>query len=207
MMVVGCLNVFECEATIGKTLRSIQNFVDRIIVVDGAYEGFSDHARSRDGTMVKVRGFPKPKILIGNDKHWHSQIKKRNQYLAPVFVDNGEWLFIIDGDEHIQSGVDETLAFLEESKDRFHKVSLLTPDGAKYGEHVRLIRYDETMKYEGNHCCITYMDGIKKAHIRGTTPCTLAPLQVIHDQSKRTPEYQANMQRYVQTRNEAGVPK
>ena len=200
MIVVGCLNVFECEETIGLTLKSIEPFVDRIIVVDGAYEGFSDHIRSKDGTMTKVKGFPKPKILIGNSTNhcFRDEMKKRNLYMD--FLDPGEWALIIDGDQYISGGVEETLALLREAKEPWYSVTSYAPRSPRYGgfeyqgEWVRLIRYVKGMKYVDNHFTIQCPDG-SKVPLKAT--CT--PLRIIHDHRFRSEAYEQAMKRYNDT--------
>jgi len=207
-MIAGCLNVFDCEATLGKTLRSIQNFVDYIIVVDGSYEGFSDHNRSQDRTMMLVAGFPKPKIQIGNStgKGWTSEVVKRNLYLYDPekrgkgsLIDADDWVFIIDADEYIESGVEETLDFLQDSKEKYHSVHMVSADkhlppyARTLGDRVRLFRYVPGMRYIKNHFTIEYPDGSIMP-----LKASPAPLQIVHDNSRWTSEYREARRRYDQ---------
>ena len=208
MAIVGCLSIFECAATIGKTLESIRDFVDRIIFIDGAYEGFSNHIFSADGTLAQLRGFPKvhAEIRNGTGKPWKSQVRKRSHYLLPSYYDRGDWVFIIDGDEYIKSGASETREFLAKSSVSYHSVSFCGPDGTKQGERIRLIRYMPGLQYVGNHMVIKLPNG---DYIRSNNHAPLAPLTIIHDQSKRTPEYKEAMRRYqtLKLRIEQGIPR
>ena len=198
MIIVGCLIVFECEDTIGKTLRSIERFVDRIIAIDGAYVGKCDYTASKDRTQLKVIGFPKPKILIRpHESHqWRDEMHVRNKYLDPGYVDEGDWLFIIDSDEWISSGVDETLDFLLDSKQPYHDVTRWTPENGKYanaGHRVQLIRYVKGMKYVKNHYTIQYPDG---SIMTTASPATRSPLHIVHDQSHWSKKYAEMREKY-----------
>jgi hypothetical protein len=186
--IVGCLSVFECGTTIGKTLRSILPFVDRIIAVDGSYEGFTDHTKSRDHTELRIRGFPKPYILVRPHAtvHWADEMDKRNKYLLPNYWDPSDWSYRIDGDEYIQSGIEETLEFLEKSTEPYHSVMYWKPQGngfVKIGPRLCLIRYVPDMQYVENHHTLQYPDGRRVSGFHGRYgAATVAPLNVVHDQ-------------------------
>lgn len=201
MIIVGCLNVFECDRTIDRTLKSIELFVDRIIAVDGAYEGFSDHVRSQDDTILKIQNFPKSCILIGNSTSnpFKSEMKKRNAYLLHQFYSRDAWVFIIDGDEYILSSVEETIRLLQDTKEDWFAVKMTDPNAPENpaylrdkGFRTRLIRYRKGMKYVGNHYTIQYPDG-RTVPIKDAP---LSPLVVAHDDSHVSEEYRRAMMRY-----------
>ena len=198
MIVVGCLSVFEAEATLRKCLRSITPFVDRIIAIDGAYAGFSDHIASQDGTEVLIRGFQKPYILQrAPPSFFRSEMAKRNQYLFERYLDEGDWAFIIDADEYIESGVEETLDFLQDSKEPYHSVHTVHPDknlpdyARSLGDRVRLIKYASGMKYRGNHYTIVTASGSQIPLQAMPTPLT-----VVHDDHHVSEAYKKALDDY-----------
>jgi len=207
MIVVGCMIVWECESTIGDTLKSIENFVDRIIVVDGTYKPFATHFRSRDETLTKIRGFSKPRTIVGNStgKPYRSEVFTRNLYMLPqYFMNLGEdepkdprWLFVIDADEYVVSGIDETLKLLETSSEPYYRVTRMwkTPWEQIIGDQhrVQLFKYVKGMKYVDNHYTIQYPNGTQ---VRTDSPAPLSPLKIVHQPERKTPRYQEDMLRY-----------
>jgi len=193
------MSVFESENTLGKCLRSITPFVDRLLAIDGAYEGFSDHVESRDNTLLLLMGFQKPYgIQKPHESHFfRSEMHKRNQYLFQGYLDAGDWLLIIDADEYIVSGVEETLQLLEDATEPYYAVTVTdplkdNPDWARNTtERVRLIRYVPGMRYVGNHWTIKYPDG-------GMVPlkAKLAPLVLCHDDRRVPDAYKRALDRY-----------
>jgi len=209
VIVIGCLSVFDCEETIDRTLKSIEPFVDRIIAIDGSFEGFTDHVASEDETMTKLRNFPKVKTIIKPNKShpFKSEVHKRNYYMLPQFYmtladkepKTPHWLFIIDGDEYVQSGVDETLQFLENSHELYHAVKIVSPapwdetQFVRQGGGIRLLRYVKGMRYVDNHYTIQYPNG---SRVRNDSPAMFAPLVIIHDDRKIRQSYKDAMTRY-----------
>jgi hypothetical protein len=205
-MIVGCLITFECAKSLGKTLESIKSFVDRIIVVDGAFEGFSDHIQSQDATRLIVKGFSKPWLLDNNssDHPWRSEMMKRNQYLIPTWhMRKGEvttdWILIIDGDEYVVRGQEETRNFLANATASYYNVTFWynEPPGTytRAGSRLRLFRYVKGMRYVDNHHTILYPDGRR---ITGwdAKKAKIAPLHIVHDQTAQSEEYRVARERY-----------
>jgi len=198
MIIVACMILFEAEATLGKCLRSITPFVDRAIFINGAYEGVSDHIDSRDGTEIIERGFQKPYILQRAPPHfWRSEVEARNQYLFERYLDLGNWVFIVDADEYIESGVEETLDLLQVSKERYHSVRMVhwdktLPDYARsLGNRVRLFQYVPGMRYVKNHYQIQYpSDQLMPLE------ASPMPLTLVHDRRFIPQGYREAMDRY-----------
>jgi len=198
MIIVACMILFEAEATLCKCLRSITPFVDRAIFINGAYEGVSDHIDSRDGTEIIERGFQKPYILQRAPPHfWKSEVQARNQYLFDRYLDEGNWVFIIDADEYLESGIEETLEFLQVTKEPYHSVRMVhwdktLPDYARsLGNRIRLYRYVPGMKYVKNHYHIEYPSGKLLPLEASPTPLTM-----VHDQRFVPTSYREAKDRY-----------
>lgn len=217
MNIVGCIITFESETTIGDTMKSITDFVDRVIVVDGSYKPFTKNIRSGDQTMTKVSSFTKPCALVGNStgKHFVSEVFVRNQYLIDAFhMRDGkpktDWIFVIDADEYIYSGLEETLRFLETAKGLAYKTNMfkrpawadavdqpLIPAGKK----INIFRFVPGMHYEDNHHTMVYPGGVM---IRNDDEhITEVPLKLIHQKERHTQKYKNDMNRY----NEEFRPK
>jgi hypothetical protein len=203
---VGAIIVWEVEEVIGDMLKSIERFVDRIIVIDGTYKPFATHFRSADETMTKVGGFTKPKIIIGNhmSKPYSGEVFTRNLYMLPQYYmslkddkpKTPHWIFVIDADEYIMSGVEETIKFLENSNEPYHHVRRWTmaPWGKiGGGQRIQLYRYIKGMKYVDNHFTIEYPDGTR---VRTDTPASLAPLHIMHQRERKSMEYLKDMDLY-----------
>lgn len=198
MIIVACMILFEAEQTLAKCLRSITPFVDRAVFINGAYEGRSDHIDSKDGTETIERGFQKPYILQRSPPHFFkNEVDTRNQYLFERYLDEGDWVFTIDADEYVESGIEETLEFLHNSKESCHSVHRVhhdkhLPDYARtLGDRVQLFRYVPGMMYYKNHYTIKHQDGSLLP-----LKASLVPLVVCHDRRNVLPNYREAMDRY-----------
>jgi hypothetical protein len=168
--------------------------VDRLVAIDGSYEGFSDHPESRDGTLTLIMGFQKPRILQkAPPAPFKSEVHKRNQYLFDNYIRPGDWMLMIDADEYITTGISETHDFLQASKEPYHSVCIFKPGSMfrRADEWVRLIRYESGMRYVGNHFTIQYADG----HIM-PMKAKPAPLVICHDHTYVPKTYRDAMERY-----------
>ena len=184
-------------------LDSIEPFVDRIVIIDGAYAGWGEgHLHSIDATMSRVRAFPKPHVEVDNvsGAPWQNEMTKRNAGLTPMLLDPSDWWYRIDGDEYIQSGVEETLDFLAKTTERYHSVNYWELQGDKLvnsGPRLCLFRYIPGMKYVENHHTMQYPDGgrVSGFHARYGL-AKLVPLNVVHDRGKAHPRYRVERVRY-----------
>lgn len=84
------------------SLRSIYDYVDQIIIIEGAWKETyltNGEKRSNDGTIEKIQGFPDPqnKITIHYDNE-DNQLAQRNKIFG--YLPNEDcWMLLIDGDE------------------------------------------------------------------------------------------------------------
>lgn len=100
-----CYNVFNEIKVLPRSIKSISPYVDRIIVVDGAYRLYPhDKPYSTDGTVDYLRSLDKVE-LVETKKAWPSQAVKRTAYLDRL--QEGEWGLVLDGDETLEELIKE----------------------------------------------------------------------------------------------------
>ena len=190
MEIVGAICTFESEKTLGRTLESIRDLVDRVIIVDGSWEGFADYPESKDGTLAIAEAWDKPHTIIRNNAGapYKTEMAKRSLYLARDLVNEGDWLLIIDDDEYVTQGANLTRKFLENTNLTHHTAVIWRKiaDGqwSRTGEHVRCIKYVPGMKYGINPWTIE-LPNKTSVPITGTP----TPLHIAHDPSSKPKEY------------------
>ena len=95
MKIIAVYSVFNEGQYLEESLKSIRDYVDKIVIVDGAYRKFPHKFPfSTDGTLRIAKKYAD--IIIETSKAWRSEIFKRNQYLAG---EPGDIYFQIDGHE------------------------------------------------------------------------------------------------------------
>uniref|UniRef100_A0A6M3JML2 Glycosyltransferase 2-like domain-containing protein n=1 Tax=viral metagenome TaxID=1070528 RepID=A0A6M3JML2_9ZZZZ len=205
MGIVGCICAFESEATIGRTIKSLDGVVDRIILVDGSWEGFADYPCSKDQTITIAYNATVPTIVVknGTGKPYSSEMTKRNMYLAEGLVDSGEWLLIIDDDEYVTQGGPQLRKYLlsSECQSQHHSVVVWKrnthdPDSwLRMGEYVRLFRYIPKMHYGVNPWTIEIPNAPSLPIVSELTPI---PLHIANDQETKG-------QKYLEMKDEARI--
>ena len=102
--VVACYIVLNEVEYIAASLESIYGFADRIVIVEGGNDfavkagwcGVDKH--STDGTIEAIQSFPDPankiKLIQGQ---WKDKAEQRNIYVDEL--KDGDWMFLMDGDE------------------------------------------------------------------------------------------------------------
>ena len=95
MKLIACFNIYNEAAVLEEALQAVKGKVDKIIVVDGAYEKFPHQIPySTDGSIeIAVRYADE---LISPRKAWKSEIEKRNAYLIGK---PGDVYLTLDGHE------------------------------------------------------------------------------------------------------------
>ena len=131
-MLVACYCVFNEAWNIARSLDSVR-LCDRIVVLDGAFEGFPcnrSDGRSDDGTLKIVSEWltrwteednRRDGWLAIPNRPWPSQMIKRSFYFR--FGCEGDWFLVIDGDEVVESGLQETKDLLEQLEGEAYWVS------------------------------------------------------------------------------------
>ena len=143
-MIIACINAYQDEGFIGDAIRSVAGKVDRIIVVDGAYEGFplyrgEPYSTDRTVELAESLGCE----VIETRRTWKDQVEKRNAYLLG---EDGDWYLPIDSDERLHGelfpGPDE--AYRIPCQLRKHRIPMM-----------RIFRHQPGIKYAGAHNVIS----------------------------------------------------
>lgn len=168
------LNVYNDRTFLSACLESLTDFVNTIIVADGAYElyykefkRFDPEAKpwSTDGTIEIIKSFrggpeikwitkPEPKpssdLIFGC---WPSQTIKRTALIDAVPI--GDWFVITDADEMIAGDPEEAFEMVLESGCLQASTPLYNPgthvERVVKNWHPRFFRKTEGMHYRGTH--------------------------------------------------------
>lgn len=99
MVILAFYSVWNEEDRIGASIGSIHRYVDKILVMDGRYEGFWEGmpVNSTDHTIEIARKFPKVEILTCSDA------MPRHEKLNLAFTKPSDWYLHIDAD-HVYFG-------------------------------------------------------------------------------------------------------
>ena len=111
-----CYVVFNNESTIIASLKSIVPYVERVIMVDGAFVDYPHEVPfSTDYTKELAQKICKDKLLwIGcKGTAWIGEPTKRNVCLK--YVPINKWFIILDGDEVIRGQIREGFASIEQT--------------------------------------------------------------------------------------------
>lgn len=97
-----CYCVFNGERTLAKSLKSILPFVDKVVMVDGAFQLYPHKVPwSTDNTKGIAEELCGNKLIwVGCEKAWSGEVEKRSTYFK--HVPDGEMLIIIDHDEVLE---------------------------------------------------------------------------------------------------------
>jgi glycosyltransferase involved in cell wall biosynthesis len=159
-----CINLYNDCQFLATCLESIKEYVDEIIIADGAYELYYRQFKqaypqaqpwSTDGSLQIIEsldGLPAVRILRCT-KPWLNQTVKRNALLDAVHP--GEWFLIIDADEMLTGDIDEAFTEITESGCVLGRIPLvnvgLATDRMVYYWHPRLFLKMPGMHYDFTH--------------------------------------------------------
>jgi len=99
-MIQACYSVWMEENRIGASIASIHDYVDRVLVIDGRYEGFApdEPVESTDHTRHIATKFPKVQFIQLHDAL--RPAKKRMMLFGWEFNQSpADWFIVIDADE------------------------------------------------------------------------------------------------------------
>jgi hypothetical protein len=96
--IYACYIVYNEADKIAISLNSILPYVDKVIMVDGAFKSYPhDNPQSTDGTKAVAEKICGDKLIwIDCSKAWISEGTKRNEYLK--YIPEGAWFYILDAD-------------------------------------------------------------------------------------------------------------
>lgn len=164
ILVTALIKVYNEAQFISASLISLKNCVDKIVVVDGAYElyyrnfkKFDERAKpwSTDGTLEIIQGMKGlPELhLIRCEKPWINQVEKLNLMMDQT--EPGEWFFIIDGDEMVIGSFEKAMEEILGSGCVIGRLPLVNLgadiDRLHYYWHPRIFLKQKGMHYEGTH--------------------------------------------------------
>lgn len=120
--IYACYIVYNEADKIEISLRSVIDYVDKIIIVDGAFADFPHNCpQSSDETKNIAERICKKKLIWidcskENGKYisWDLEAKKRNAYLQLVPI--GAWLYIMDADTILTGDVKGTFEMLRKNE-------------------------------------------------------------------------------------------
>jgi hypothetical protein len=116
------MNIYNGEPFLYYNLKSIYEHAFEIIIVEGAYEGFSENPHSTDKTIEIIKEYPDPqkKIkLISKDNFWKDREDMCNAFLKEV---RGDVIWQLDYDEFY---FDETHKFVKELFELYEDLDLI----------------------------------------------------------------------------------
>lgn len=158
MKLIACYSVFNEEQFLRASLSLIEPFVDKIWLVDGPYANFAhDEDHSTDLTLEIISNFKKrfpDKVELLASCVFANQIVKRNRYLKRA--KQGDWLFIIDGDELPWGNLHQLKALLLQEKYLVVNVFLQQSPLLAPVPLPRLIHKVDGMEYKEHHAQIDF---------------------------------------------------
>jgi len=144
MIVQACYCIYNEAEHIEKSLNSIVDFVDKVVVVDGPFLGYpSVSLQSDDGTLDILKQYKKVQVI--HVPRRMRQPEKRSLY----FTEDVDWYFIIDGDEIAVGDVAAGFEYVKslEDKGALVEVKLRTVPTL----YMRFVKYQPGLHYHGVH--------------------------------------------------------
>jgi len=122
MKICVLLNTYNSEEYVWYVLKSIYDFVERIVVIDGAFKKTMPSKYSTDRTKQIILGFDDPKLkIIFLSAHSESQLIQRG--LVFQYTQGMDWLFLVDDDEVYKSrDLKQLRKFLKKTKEYCFKI-------------------------------------------------------------------------------------
>lgn len=191
LKVIACYSVFNEADFLQASLSLIEPHVDEIWLVDGPYANFEHtESYSTDGTLTIIQSFselhPK-KIKLLASAEFPNQMAKRNTYLEKVA--EGDWLFIIDGDELPWGNLHQLKTLLHQEKYLVVNVLLQHTPLLAAVPLPRLIHKINGMKYKDHHAHID-LKGENILESSNVNIGQLYPIHLIHLNAYRSAERQ-----------------
>jgi len=170
----GCMIAYNEESLIGGALRSLQNKVDEIIVVDGRIEEFPGYgAISTDATADIAQEYGARVIQI--DAPYPTEQAMRSQYLVGV---PGDWYFVLDADEVLMTKLPDTNTLTEPA----YRIREEFLGGGPTIHPMRLFKHRGQMEYKRIH------DGLHSDGVCITDAPELDNVWILHRQGQRSKE-------------------
>lgn len=148
--IVATMIVFNEEEYLPYSLRSIYDYVDKIVIVEGAIakvikSGFAgENGKSIDKTCEIIDKFPDPKkkIVIEHGKFKHKN-DQRNHCLKHVPLNS--WILVVDGDEIYSKRNIQNLITLTDRYKNYEMIIYPMYHFYDYDKHIEMIKYVERL--------------------------------------------------------------
>lgn len=191
MSVVACIPFYNEATLIERCLDSIDGLLDRIILIDGAWENFplwNDDFLSTDGTreIIARRRFKSQMNMLIPSRPWGSSMDKRNVFFW--FGHRGDVLLYLDGNEVVLEGLPLDVTRLEADRDAW-KVKMWCFEEETPGYPLRMCRAIPGLHYGPNHWTLCYIDGTP---LRDEVNIGLSSI-VTHDIGHLRPEWRIKL--------------
>lgn len=183
-MLIGCVNVYEDGGPLlERSLASVRERVDRLVVVDGRYRAFAGAAPwSLDSTLEQAC-LVADEVVVPSEP-WPDEQTKRNRYLTGS---DGDWYLVIDADEEVEGSVPSLGNAPHGYTVRIEMACNRTLSHPIY----RLFPHLEGLRYEGTHHCVMVGDEIENGLAEPQDS-----LRIVHHRSARDPERELRKRAY-----------
>jgi hypothetical protein len=159
MQVVACFLVYRDADLIRPAILSVAPYVEKIVVLHGKFKGRTLELPD-DGTKQIISDLNLPN-LVQEDCGELSEIEFRTHFFD--FMEEGDYAFMIDGDEIAYGNIREAFSTLKED---FIGVWTNEPNGTETGYHPKLIKKQKGIHYAVNHFSLFTGEG-KKIEMTG----------------------------------------
>ena len=159
-MIQVCMSVWNEENRIGTAIQSVHKYVDRIVVLDGRYEGFRGGPRgsvlSTDHTKAIATKFEKVEYVEMSEA-----LRPVTKRMLAFEYEDADWYMVLDADELMYgNGVAKMFSMLRETEKKpkhlgykvktFSSLAHLYRGSPKY-KWTRIVHRDAGFHYMGNH--------------------------------------------------------
>ena len=106
-MIVALYCVFNEEALIAESIRSVKSYVDRFVIVDAVFTSNpadATHSTDRTRQVAEAAADPLPVLYAESDRKLALDVARNRAF---SLLDRDDWALIIDGDETLLGDRDE----------------------------------------------------------------------------------------------------
>jgi hypothetical protein len=207
-MIIACMIVYNEAENIARAIESIAPFVDRLVVLDGAFEAFMrvnnlKNFLSDDGTREIVFQLKQKYSnieFVEPFRPWKSEVEKRSYFFR--LGRPNDIFFVVDGDEEVTGDIEAGLSIVAAAKHNFYQVLIHDLNYNTKIWRIRLYRWQPNMRYVSNHWTVVG-DDYYVHYVDAEPPtCPRLPITIInygHGGERKI--MRDNYMQYMATRN------